>query len=193
MITAPVPFLVARQPIWDRDHKVVGFEILFRRHSADTRAIFEDGSAASAQVMVEGVIVDGLASLTGGLPAWINVTKELLAPGVSSVLHPSRSFVLEVLEDIPFDYEVLRACREARRDGFRLALDDVTTPDRIREAQGTAEIAKIDMQAADGHAFRAIASLARAKGLKVLAEKVETDVDLALAVFEGSTSSSGMR
>ncbi|MFN3420500.1 MAG: hypothetical protein ACK40X_02075 [Armatimonadota bacterium] len=76
---------VARQPIFDRMRRVIAYELLFR---SGLENVFKatDGDMASQSVISSGIHVFGFSSLTGGKPAFINFTKQLLLSGVALVL-----------------------------------------------------------------------------------------------------------
>ena len=127
---------VARQPIFSRRQSVYGYELLFR-DGVENAFRSGDGSAATVSVIETGFLSIGLQQLTGGKPAFINFTRELLL--ADEVLRlPRREVVVEILEDIEPDEEVVEACAELRRRGFTLALDDyvfhagLRPPDRAR-------------------------------------------------------------
>ncbi len=45
---------VARQPVFDVDMQVWGYELLFRHSAQCNTAMIEDGSVASSRVMMDG-------------------------------------------------------------------------------------------------------------------------------------------
>jgi len=86
---------VARQPILDAYGNVHGYELLFRA-GATASAFTGDGDAATRTVL-DNTLIFGLEKLTGGLPAFVNCTREALVDGLAMVL-PSEQTVLEILE-----------------------------------------------------------------------------------------------
>jgi EAL and modified HD-GYP domain-containing signal transduction protein len=114
--------LFARQPIYGRDLKVCGYELLFRA-PGDQCAQVGDPTSATADVISRAMLDVGFDALVGPHRAWINVAREFLVQRGFETL-PAERVVLEVLETVQSDPEVLAALREARGLGFEIALDD---------------------------------------------------------------------
>ncbi|MGO9168927.1 MAG: hypothetical protein ACLP56_18825, partial [Candidatus Sulfotelmatobacter sp.] len=91
---------VARQPIFDRDEKVFGYELLFRD---DMENVFHDvdPDIASRSTLDSSLLV-GLDVLCDGRRAFLNCTRETLIGGLVTLL-PSHSTVVEILETVPVD------------------------------------------------------------------------------------------
>ncbi len=82
--------------------------------------------------------------------------------------------MVEVLEDVLADEEILAACDRLRRAGYLIALDDyVPTPDTMRLLP-FADMVKVDFLATDAARQAGIAADMRRRGIRLLAEKVET-------------------
>ncbi|MCC6236420.1 MAG: EAL domain-containing protein [Dehalococcoidia bacterium] len=168
---------VARQPIFNRNREVYGYELLFRQ---DRGVALGDvsGSAASAALLADTILTSGLTSLVGRKHAFINFTRDLLLHGFYEVLPPDR-VVIELLEDIPADPAVLEACTRLKDSGYRLALDDVTavTAREIVLAP-LADVIKIDLrQISPGARAEVRVHLTEHSSAVLLAEKVETEAE----------------
>src|SRR6188472_858843 len=89
---------VARQPILDRNKRVIGYELRFKPGPG---AAPEAAGAidSSARVISDAVVTVGLDQLTDGRRAFVNVSRQLLLDGIPSVL-PSEQVVLELASDI---------------------------------------------------------------------------------------------
>ena len=85
---------VARQPIFDRDEKVFGYELLFRD---DVENVFHDvDSNMASRSTVDSSILVGLDVLCDGRRAFLNCTRDTLIGGLVTLL-PSHSTVVEIL------------------------------------------------------------------------------------------------
>jgi EAL and modified HD-GYP domain-containing signal transduction protein len=168
---------VARQPIFDRNEKVFGYELLFRdgltpvyRHT--------DPTAATSHIIAESPALIGVESITRGELAFVNVTRDLLIAGCTSLL-PARYTVIEVLETVSADDSVIEACRAMKKAGYRIALDDFTYADRGSPLVAVADIIKVDMLRTQPEERRELVRTLSARGIQMLAEKVETQEQLA--------------
>lgn len=169
---------VARQPIFDTSHRVVGYELLHR--SGLTNAYSGvDGTVATGQLLSDSVMSDEWSVLTSGRPAWVNFPASLLLDG-SATLVPADRMVVEVLEDVDADDEIMAACRKLRASGYRVAADDVIDPDDDNPLLSIADIVKVDFRQTTTVERLRLARRFRGK-VQLLAEKVETQADRRLA------------
>src|ERR1700689_3422712 len=74
---------VARQPVMDRRNRVHGYELLFR---AGPEATFRGNGDLATRTMLDNTVMFGLERLTGGLPAFVNCTRESLIGDLVNVL-----------------------------------------------------------------------------------------------------------
>jgi EAL and modified HD-GYP domain-containing signal transduction protein len=151
-----VDAFIARQPIFDRQLGVHAYELLFRSGLKD---FFDhpDPDQASSKVIADSLLLPGLDSLTGGRPAFINVTRELLVGDGISLLPASTT-----------------VCRKLKSKGYLLALDDFACGSPWESWLELADIVKVDVMAS-GPADRAVlARRFKHGGPRLLAEKVET-------------------
>ena len=170
---------VARQPILDRRKGLFAYELLCRA-SLDADSCLASSDQASARVFTNAITTIGLDALTHGRRAFVNVTRRLLLDGMVTAIPPS-CIVVELLEDIEADADVLEACRELKRQGYALALDDFALSDRTAELVPLADFIKVDFLGSDAQQRQAIVEATRDGHPALLAEKVET-----LEVFEAA-------
>ena len=180
---------VARQPIFDRYRQVYGYELLFRS-GATSAFISQSPDQASLKVLDNTFFVFGLDVLTGGKRAFVNFTRETLVKEYALGL-PPESLVVQVPETVVPDDEVLAACRNLKRLGYAVALNLAALGDEPGPLEPLAEIVKVDFERASRAARRQIAHAFLARGIKVLADKVETEQDLAEAEKLGCAYSQG--
>lgn len=163
---------IARQPILDRKGQVVAHELLYR-HTTDATSCTDRGDSVGARTLNDAVLSVGLDALTCGLPAFINLTHQLLLGGAGTLL-PKDVAVLELREDIPVDDEVVQVCRKLHADGYALALDDFVPGSPAEALVPWARYVKIDVLDMPEADWRAQAKRFNAKKIKLVAEKVET-------------------
>lgn len=169
--------LIARQPIFET-HKqhVFGYELLFRS-SEENKCTATDGRFASSQTINRALHSIGLDAVCGDKKAFVNITRDLLLEEVYTLLPPDQC-VVEILEDLTLDDEVIAACKKLRAAGYGLALDDVTTVDRVKPLWGVADIIKVDLSLIAKEERTALLKELSSYAGKILAEKVETKEEL---------------
>lgn len=164
---------VARQPILDARKRVFGYELLYRAARTDTSWAGGPGNQASARVLNDALLSLGLDTLTSGKFAFLNVSEQVLLQDVITVLPPD-GIIVELLENIPVTPEVVEACRSLQRRGYAIALDDYTPGCSAEELLPYAKYVKIDLLLTPPEQLVPLSSQLLAKGLRLLAEKVET-------------------
>ncbi len=163
---------VARQPLFDRQSNVMGYELLFRS-SAENRFSATDVEAASGITIEQSTSAFGFDQLVGDRKAFVNLSRGALLNGYYRML-PAERTVIELLETITPDAEVMSACRQLKTEGYALALDDFTNASEMQPLLALADIVKMDFrQSANACDAQVIQGLRR-HGAKLLAEKVET-------------------
>ncbi|HUB52991.1 MAG TPA: HDOD domain-containing protein [Terracidiphilus sp.] len=175
---------VARQPILDLRGRVHGYELLFRDGPHQPK-FSADGELATRTIL-DNTIIFGLQKLTGGLPAFVNCTRESLTDKLVDVLSPSM-FVLEILEDIEPTPEVIHACRRLKTAGFRLALDDFRWQPGCEPLVELADYIKVDFTLSGIEERREIHERIRGRAVALVAEKIETLEQFREARNEGFT------
>jgi EAL and modified HD-GYP domain-containing signal transduction protein len=174
--------LVARQPILDARLHVVGYELLFREAAAagdagDPR--LTNPERATSQLIVDAIGELGLDRLVGRRRAYVNVSRELLL-AVRPLPLPADRVVIELLEDQEVDDELVAVAHELVRDGFSLALDDFVYDPSLEPLLELADVVKLDVLALGADGTREQLARVRGRGVRLLAEKVETQAEFAL-------------
>ena len=67
---------IARQPILDRDLKIVGYELFFRDGTSNSYPDIDPHDATS-RVVLEGGLTLGIGELTNGAPAFLNCSRDV--------------------------------------------------------------------------------------------------------------------
>ncbi|MGN6649016.1 EAL and HDOD domain-containing protein [Trinickia sp.] len=171
---------LGRQPILARDGALVAYELLFRE-SAANRAFICDDAQATARVVVNAMCSIGISATLGAHGGYINVCREMLFDDTVMLLPPER-FILEVLETVHVDTPLIERIDKLRRAGFRIALDDICAlSDELVALLPHVDIVKVDFLSAARNGLPALAEAVKARGKVLVAEKIETRDDYALA------------
>ncbi len=163
---------IARQPIFDLHKNVFAYELLFRS-GWENFFSHDDIDQAASKVIGDSVLVHGLDTLTAGKKGFYNLTRETLLEAYYTVL-PKDETVVEILENVEPDAEVIKAAEKVKAAGYTLALDDFVYNDRFVPLLDLADIIKVDFLLSDRNEQAELAARFAPKGIKMLAEKVET-------------------
>ncbi|MBR9885297.1 MAG: HDOD domain-containing protein [Oceanospirillales bacterium] len=184
--------LLARQPIFDRNLTVVGYELLYRSAPDFTRAVLssDDECRATCEVLLNtytSVFDSGSYRL---LPAFINFGERLLLDNQLPSL-PREHLVLEILEDVPPSPPVIARLKALRKAGFKLALDDFVLKPGYEPMLELAHIVKLDVRQLGLEGLEQQVEKITYYSATLLAEKVETTEefekcrDLGFKLFQG--------
>ena len=164
---------VARQPIFDREEKVFGYELLFRDGLENA---FSGDTNEASRATVDRSLLMGLDVLCDGRRAFVNCTRETLVKGLVTLL-PSAMTVVEILEDVPPDAEVIAACRSLKEQGYLIALDDYVADDAREPLADIADIIKVEMPLTTEEQRGTLIKRYGPWRCRMLAEKIETQAD----------------
>ncbi len=176
--------LLSRQPIFDRDEQIAGYELSYRAQSNDRAP--DDESAE--HILVDAFLGVGLQRVTEGARAFVGTSHKLLLSSALEVLDPEHVvFFVPPVEDE--DAAALDACDRLRGLGFDLATDAMALPAQARlfDVVGTA---RLDISRANGQLTETAAGL-KDRGVRLMADNVTSrDVrdnllDLGFELFHG--------
>lgn len=165
-------FFVARQPIFTAQMQIWGYELLFRHGENIQEAVFADGDQATTQIIADGYNL-AVQGLRPGAKALVNFPRTLLVGRAPYVL-PVDQCVVEILETVRPEPEVISACRELKKRGYTLALDDFEGRPGLEPLCEMVDIIKVDILGKTPAQVSAIAEGVKKYGATLLAEKVET-------------------
>lgn len=174
---------VARQPIFDRQERVFGYELLFR--DGLENAFHGDADEASLATIDRSLLM-GLDVLCDGRHAFVNCTHATLLKGLVTLL-PSSTTVVEILESVPANAEVLEVCRSLKQAGYAIAVDDYVANDRREKLAEIADILKVEMLLTTPEQRDQMMKRFGPRRCRMLAEKVETYADFVQAKEQGFT------
>jgi len=183
---------IARQPIFDVNLRIYGYELLFRNNTAvhsaaDNFCPSLDPDMATSSVLANSIFLIGMEKLTHGKLAFVNFSRRMLISDVMTFL-PNREIAIEVLETVEPDALSLAACEKLKAAGYKIVLDDFEYYPKLDPLIAIADIIKVDFLASSPSYCEAITKQFRQhKNLIFLAEKVETHAQYRQAVAWGYT------
>jgi len=170
-----VEHFIARQPIFDTKQKVYAYELLFRS-GLHNYFDCDDADHASASVIANSFLLFGIDEMTAGRRAFLNCTRKVLVEDLATAL-PRQHAVIEILETVEPDDEVIAACVRLKQLGYTLALDDFVYHQKFEPLLELADIVKVDFLISGPGERQRMSTLLRRRGIRMLAEKVETQED----------------
>ena len=164
---------VARQPIFDDHDRLYAYELLYRSGSQQNWANGMSAQQMCTDTVIHALLSIGLAPLTSGTLAFVNMTREFLVQHLYELFDP-KTVVIELLESVEPDDEVVAACRRLVNAGYTLALDDFVNAPGYEPLLALASIIKLDVLGKEEAELKQTLRELQGHGLRFLAERVET-------------------
>lgn len=170
---------VGRQPIFDKDGNIFGYELLYRDGPDNRFPKGMDPEKATLEILANTFLTIGIDQMVGQAKSLINFSKALLQGDVIEQLDPNL-VIIELLETIDITDEIIGMIKELRKKGFKIALDDFS----LAQVQDTSletdlfqniHIIKVDFLNTSDQEKRQIEALAQKyRHITLLAEKIES-------------------
>ncbi|WP_022664873.1 EAL and HDOD domain-containing protein [Desulfospira joergensenii] len=171
---------VARQPIFDTQLKVFGYELLFRDRLENAFPGIE-GDIATSNVLSNAFFSFELMEILRNRPGFINFTEKLITQK-TALLFPARHIIIEVLEDVEPSSGIIHALHQMKKKGYRIALDDFSDHKKYAPLVEISDIIKVDFKYSKREDIYKMAEKIKTdQKTTLLAEKVETHEDYARA------------
>jgi len=164
---------VGRQPVFNGQLQLFAYELLFRTNVEDNHAVIVGGDSASAQVMLHTFGDIGIKDVAGDHKVFINFTEGLLLREYQPFF-PKNQVIIEILEDVNVTPSLLSAIQKLRDKGYSIALDDYVFNPKLEPLEALADIIKVDILQVGPKQLMDHVQRLKDKGVRLLAEKVET-------------------
>ncbi len=174
---------IGRQPIFNRQLHVYGYELLYRK-SMNNFYEGTDDNQATAELINNAFLSMELHDLTEGTRAFINFSGAMLTNEIPFLL-PKDEIVVEILERVQVTDKIIEACRRLKKDGYLLALDDFVFHTSYLPLIELADIIKVEFSVTPRATQRQLIQTYGSSKIKFLAEKVETREDYQAALDMG--------
>jgi EAL and modified HD-GYP domain-containing signal transduction protein len=163
---------IARQPIFDWQKNILGYQLLFR-NSLDNYFDGSDLDDASSNVIANSFLLFSIEEMTDNTRACLKTTHNTIKSGYISAL-PPQAVIVDILQPLVPDPELTEACRKLKAAGYTLALDDFIYDSSVGPLLEQIDIVKVDVLNTSLADCQDYADILSAKGIKLLAMKVES-------------------
>ena len=181
--------IVARQPIFDRDNDVWGYELLYRASDEDKAALLDDPEFATMLVSTCCFMTQAESAGSQRLVS-INFTENLIID-LAPLAMPPTTTVVEVACTVSPSEAVLEALTRLKRDGYLIAVDGYRGEPGREGLLALADVIKIDVLGLHREEVRGILQGIRGNPARKVAEKVDNHdthkmcVELGFDLFQG--------
>lgn len=176
---------IARQPIFNAQLEVYGYELLFRLNSQSTQFGGVSSQGATAMV-ITGLFESGLENLIEDKIAFINFDEIFIHSEAVELIKPDR-MIVEMLENIEVSSNLIVRLTDIKAMGYSIALDDFAQTLKTYPLTPLADIIKYDIMVTPLDTIVDDIPAGLAQGKILLAEKVETQDEYVKAKAMGFT------
>lgn len=176
---------IARQPIFNDQLDVYGYELLFRLNSQSSQFGGVSSQGATAAV-ITGLYESGIENIVEDKLAFINFDDIFIHSDALELIKPDQ-MVVEMLEKIKIDGSLMARLKTIKDQGYLIALDDFEEAVQSYPLMPLADIIKYDLMVTPLATIAADAAAALTQGKVLLAEKVETQAEFQQAKEMGFT------
>lgn len=163
---------IARQPIVDTQKQLYAYELLFRDGEQNCFPNISPDEATS-RILTESHLNVGIDAVTGGAIAFINFHTDTLLYRFPTSLTPA-DVVIEITETVTVTDELIATCKQFSEQGYALALDDYDLDEKWQQLIPFITIVKFDVTTVTDDQIRATVPVLKKKGIKLVAERIET-------------------
>ncbi len=174
---------LARQPILNKDERVLGYELLFRESDDQERS--SPDSEGGTRSIIDTLNIMGLDVVCDGRQAFINCSHDMLLKDFFLLL-PAEKAVVEIQDTVPADDGVIAACQQLKIERYQIALDNFVLDDPREKLVAHADYLKVDIQRVSQQHCAAIAAKYAGKCI-LIAQKVATRLQFVEALNVGFT------
>jgi c-di-GMP phosphodiesterase len=174
---------VGRQGIYDGQHTLLAYELLFRSGEGSGESAMA-GERATSQVIASTFGTFGLDNIANGRPVFINFTRAFLTGIIPIPVEPER-VVIEVFEDVVADSELLAGLTHLSEQGYRIAIDDFRGDANRIALLELAHYVKIDVTDMSPSAIPGLIEQVHGYGAALVATRVQDEATYKRCIAQG--------
>ncbi len=174
---------IARQAIMDRKSKTIGYELLFR-DSTDNSFPEIDKDIASSKLIIQNHLLGDIEAISLGKKAFINFTEQCLNNKFPLLFDP-KSIVIELVGFDTNTERLVKMVKYYHQRGYQLALTEYDTDPQWDVLFPYLKYIKVDIEKINPKRLFVVTERMKPYDIKLVAEKVETNLQLLSLVEVG--------
>ena len=175
---------VARQPVFNSQKKVFGYDLSFRDGFENIIPPIDSDIEAS-NVLANTFFSFQMPEVLRNKPGFVNFTKPLLQQNIATIF-PKENIIIKVLNDIDQDVETFASLRALKKKGYKIAMDDFSLNRDAQMMINFSNIVKIDFKSmAKNKIYHTVKALDATRDVTFLAQNLQTYKDFDFAKDTG--------
>jgi len=163
---------IARQAIFNRQSKTIGYELLFR-DSPDNKFPEIDQDIATSKIIIQNHIHGSIKAISLGKPAYINFTEKSLINKYPLMFDPS-TIVIELVSYKKITNNLIKIIRYYFEKGYKIALTEYNLDPQWDVLFPYISLLKVNLDKVNPKQLPAVLKRLKAFDVKMVAERVET-------------------
>ena len=163
---------IARQAIFNRQSKTVGYELLFR-DSPDNKFPEIDQDIATSKIIIQNHIHGSIKAISMGKPAYINFTEKSLINKYPLMFNPSE-IVIELVSHKKVTNNLIKILSYYHEKGYKIALTEYDTDKQWDDLFPYISYLKVNLDNVNPKQLSSVVKRLKAFNVKMVAERVET-------------------
>ncbi len=163
---------IARQAIFNRQSKTVGYELLFR-DSPDNKFPEIDQDIATSKIIIQNHIHGSIKAISMGKPAYINFTEKSLINKYPLMFNPSE-IVIELVSHKKVTNNLIKILSYYHEKGYKIALTEYDTDKQWDDLFPYISFLKVNLDNVNPKQLSSVVKRLKAFNVKMVAERVET-------------------
>ena len=163
---------IARQAIFNRQSKTVGYELLFR-DSPDNKFPEIDQDIATSKIIIQNHIHGSIKAISMGKPAYINFTEKSLINKYPLMFNPSE-IVIELVSHKKVTNNLIKILSYYHEKGYKIALTEYDTDKQWDALFPYISYLKVNLDNVNPKQLSSVVKRLKAFNVKMVAERVET-------------------
>lgn len=168
---------LSRQPIFDHNHEVFAYEILYREHGFEAGDAVIDENQATSRVLLNAFVDIGLEKIVGNKKAFINISEDYIL-GKIPLPFSNDKLVLEIYADDEMSPDIIDGIVKLSDRGYKIAIDDFIYSHATESLLSHVDYVKIDLTVHSRDTIIEMLKKLELFKISVIAEKVETQTDV---------------
>lgn len=173
---------IARQPIYNSDKTLFGYELLYRNSDKNCYSSVDD-DRATRELTYNILSEFDFSSLTNEKYGFVNFTRESLMSDLPLLFNP-KNIIIEILENVVIDNKLIDRIAFLKKNKYTLALDDFIDDGTYEELLPYIDIIKVEYNLLNPEIRTRIAQK-YAEAKKLVAERIETLEEYNEAINDG--------
>ncbi len=163
---------IARQAIFNRQSKTVGYELLFR-DSPDNKFPEIDQDIATSKIIIQNHIHGSIKAISMGKPAYINFTEKSLINKYPLMFNPSE-IVIELVSHKKVTNNLIKILSYYHEKGYKIALTEYDIDKQWDDLFPYISFLKVNLDNVNPKQLPAVVKRLKPFNVKIVAERVET-------------------